>query len=492
MDPVEKSKGDVQVEYSSSDEDVDFPMEVAEESVNPTYEVLSFEEVVQHMAEITNRVNSVLELPISVTRTLLKYFHWDQERLMDRFYGGEQDLLFEEARIVNPFNAQNSDENSITETLENDVCTICFSLFRCSDMTGLDCGHRFCTGCWRVYLTSKIIGEGVGQNISCPEHACEILVDECTVMKLIEDPDVKSRYQQLIVNGFVESNRLLKWCPSPGCNNIIKTYSVDTMEQIVCKCNYSFCFSCGEEWHDPINCRLLKEWIKKSGDNKETNNWIVRNTKQCPGCDLIIEKNGGCNHMICKNEHCRAEFCWLCLGPWDLHGYTWFHCNRYSNNLRQIAIAASTSEEKADSDFQQYLFYCGRYISHRASLKYEEKMRKLIKDITNHINCSNDIQFFKRAVDVLCDCRQTLTFTYVFAYYVKKNKQTDIFENHQKGLEDAIENLSSSLETEISHETFQIMRNRILEQCEYCEARKKLLLDHVHDGNERDWWQYNI
>lgn len=39
-----------------------------------------------------------------------------------------------------------------------------------------------------------------------------------------------------------------------------------------------------------------------------------------------------------------------------------------------------------------------------------------------------EVQFLKNAVDVLCQCRQTLMFTYVFAFYLKKNNQSIIFE----------------------------------------------------------------
>ena len=38
------------------------------------------------------------------------------------------------------------------------------------------------------------------------------------------------------------------------------------------------------------------------------------------------------------------------------------------------------------------------------------------------------VQFLKKAVDILCQCRQTLMYTYVFAYYLKKNNQSVIFE----------------------------------------------------------------
>ena len=57
--------------------------------------------------------------------------------------------------------------------------------------------------------------------IECP-GACNIVVDDQTVMTLITDPRVKLKYQHLITNSFVQCNRLLRWCPSPDCSNAIK------------------------------------------------------------------------------------------------------------------------------------------------------------------------------------------------------------------------------------------------------------------------------
>lgn len=71
-------------------------------------------------------------------------------------------------------------------------------------MTGLACGHRFCTSCWCEYLTTKILEEGLGQSIACAAHDCDILVDDVTVMTLVTDQRVKSRYQKTVTNSFVE------------------------------------------------------------------------------------------------------------------------------------------------------------------------------------------------------------------------------------------------------------------------------------------------
>lgn len=60
----------------------------------------------------------------------------------------------------------------------------------------------------------------------------------------------------------------------------------------------SHSFLCGENWHEPVKCDLLKKWKKKCDDDSETSNWIAANTKECPKCQVTIEKDGGCNHMV--------------------------------------------------------------------------------------------------------------------------------------------------------------------------------------------------
>ena len=99
-------------------------------------------------------------------------------------------------------------------------CEICCLTFPLQLLTGLACGHLYCNQCWTEYLTTKIMDEGASQMIECP--GCNIVVDDQTVMKLITDPSVKLKYQHLITNSFVQCNRLLRWCPSPGCTNVIK------------------------------------------------------------------------------------------------------------------------------------------------------------------------------------------------------------------------------------------------------------------------------
>uniref|UniRef100_A0A1B6EDI8 RBR-type E3 ubiquitin transferase n=1 Tax=Clastoptera arizonana TaxID=38151 RepID=A0A1B6EDI8_9HEMI len=512
---------------SSEDDVVDFAMDTNNSRERQTdvdeypYEVLSTEEIVQHMVETIKLVNNVVEIPATITRILLNHFKWDKEKLYERFFDGDQEKLFAEARVVNPFkkstvihkSKEEMDEESckISKKKKNmykrqkkpepwplrrqstsgtEECEICFVTLPSSLMTGLECGHRFCMQCWGEYLTTKIMEEGVGQTIACAAHACDILVDDANVMRLVRDPKVKLKYQHLITNSFVECNRLLRWCPSPDCNNAVKVQHVEA-RPVTCRCSHTFCFSCGESWHDPVKCHLLKRWIKKCDDDSETSNWIAANTKECPKCNVTIEKDGGCNHMVCKNHNCKTDFCWVCLGPWEPHGSSWYNCNRYDE---EESRAARDAQERSRAALQRYLFYCNRYMNHMQSLKFENKLYASIKEKMEEMQQHNmswiEVQFLRKAVDILCLCRQTLMYTYVFAFYLRKNNQSVLFEENQRDLESATEILSEYLEREITSENLADIKQKVQDKYRYCDCRRKVLLEHVHEGYDNDLWEY--
>lgn len=77
------------------------------------------------------------------------------------------------------------------------------------------------------------------------------------------------------------------------------------------------------------------------------------------------------------------------------------------------------------------------------------------------------MQFLKKAVDILCSCRQTLMYTYVFAYYLRKNNQSVMFEANQKDLESATECLSEYLERDITSENLADIKQQVQDKYRY-------------------------
>ena len=98
------------------------------------------------------------------------------------------------------------------------------------------------------------------------------------------------------------------FCSSPDCEVIVKMTGDSRSGfdnfgiEINCDCGETLCSACGNRFHSPVKCEMIKKWKKKCSDDSETMNWLNANTKDCPKCNGIIEKNGGCNHMTCGNK----------------------------------------------------------------------------------------------------------------------------------------------------------------------------------------------
>jgi len=332
-------------------------------------------------------------------------------------------------------------------------------------------------------LKTKITEEGEAESITCVDYTCDILVDDETVMSLLRAPEDKAKYRRLITHSFVESNKLFRWCPSPsGCSNVIKVTSTKP-KLIKCSCNHSFCFCCGENYHEPISCGQLRQWIKQCQEDSETLKWLNVHTKDCPKCHSAIEKNGGCNHMTCRS--CKHEFCWICMGHWNHH----VNCQRNQDPSEE-------ARQRTRAELDEFAFYKNIHLSHQASLKLEGQlyvsMQLKMQELTEEHNLYwVDVQFLKKAVDVLHSNRQTLSYTYVFAYYVKKTNQSLIFEENQNDLHNAVERFSDYLENRVKDESFVDIKIKVTDLCRYCEDRRNKLLKHIQEGNDNGWWIFN-
>ena len=189
----------------------------------------------------------------------------------------------------------NDDNNNIE--LE-DYCIICNEEAVIDDNHDLynlypSCRHstHFGTQCLKQYISGKIQDSAIN-NLCCPLPGCKQRLNEKLIQKLSTDQEFQ-KYQEDMKSLTVNSN----W-------NNIKRVGI---------------------FFQDIFANVQQLFRRVSLDSK-----------RCPKCRYIIEKDGGCNHMTCRK--CSFEFHWCCGQNYSHEHYT-LMCNFIRFVLPTVAIA---------------------------------------------------------------------------------------------------------------------------------------------------------
>ncbi|KAJ7699291.1 hypothetical protein B0H17DRAFT_1129353 [Mycena rosella] len=472
------------------------------------YDSLSQAAIEKLMEQDVEHIRSSFSVDASTASLLLRHLAWNKERLIEQYMGNPTKMLVA-AGVSSPKS-------------ETFVCPICFDDAPDLAPLALDCTHAACSGCRAAYITSKIRDEA--------EHACRCMAEGCALVapdafvRAAVDPETYVRFQGLLVRHFVACTPALKFCPYPACTNTVacpaaasKASLASVVPIVSCGARgidapspssagmsqsqelarqatgkeHEFCFGCIiDSDHRPVVCGVALLWLKQYRDNSETANWIKSNTKECEKCMSAIEKNGGCNHMTCKE--CKHEFCWVCMGPWSEHRMAW-SCNRY---YEKGGVDARDSQSKNNASLGRYLHYNNRWANHEQSAKLaldlfaktEKKMEEM--QVTSALTWI-EVQFMK-AVEEVDKCRMTLKWTYAMAYYLAQGNQKDLFEDNQRDLERAVEDLSELLESPIEPENIPTLRQKVTDKTVYVQKRNTIVLEDTADGFLKGRWKWNV
>lgn len=441
-----------------------------------------------------SQVSLILGLSTEDAATLLRYFRWNKEKLFEQYMDSSEKVL----RLAGVSSASDMKHAIVlAKDLGIDfMCDICCDDSSDMETISVSCGHRFCRTCYTHYVVQKIREEGESRRIQCPESDCAVIVDEKTV-ELLVDHDTNLKYRELLNRTFVDDNDFLRWCPAPDCEYAVEcsvpsTSLTSIVPTVECKCSCRFCFGCGLDDHQPCICVLVKKWLQKCEDDSETANWISAHTKECPKCHSTIEKNGGCNHMTCRK--CRYEFCWVCMGPWSEHGTSWYTCNRYDE---KSSSEARDNQTQSRASLERYLHYYNRYANHEQSAKLDQDLYQKTEKKMEEMQQTSDlswieVQFLKKAVDVTVQSRTTLKWTYAFAFYLDRTNQTELFEDNQRDLEMATEQLSELLEKPLEPEKISELRQAVLDKTVYVKQRREILLEDTAKGLQEGRWAFFV
>ena len=444
---------DIGDEYEYNDE-CDVP-ELKKESSYPdafrvpdgSYNILDYVDMIPLMEAMIKDAKSVLGVSSDTALVLLSHYGWNKERLFDKYWT-DMDACLRAAGL------SSSEQDKIDNSASNSAitCSICYDTIPLSETICLNCSHKFCRyfdyiyvtygtnnincmnrSCYGQYLKVKVENEGsLCVKTHCPEPKCTERVPDSLFKELLDERSF-NKYREFSIKNFIETSNFMRYCPAASCNKVAIGRGITT---VVCQCSNPFCFRCGEEAHDPATCSQLSQWLEKCRDESETVNWMIVNTKKCLKCEALTEKTQGCNHMTCRL--CKHEYCWICMGPWMEHGQAtggYYKCNKFVSGAED-SDTSKNPDKKAKDDLEKYLHYYTRYQGHDASMKHaqnkqlhvvESRMREL--QSSEH-NTWMDIEFLRKAVLQVIECRRVLKYTYVLGYSLTSTAfQKELFEN---------------------------------------------------------------
>ena len=234
-----------------------------------------------------------------------------------------------------------------------DVCRICFSnKINPNNKAQISCGHFFCDNCIKTYLTNKIIN-GQVLDIKCLLGGCpKRYTDEEIEENVSEEVFKKYKKFKNIQIKLTNPNKLYIDCPFPDCEEIVDCTNPES-DFVECNNHHIFCYKCHKLGkHEKGKCLNDEMLLLQEIQNKNKNG---NNYKQCPKCNIIIEKNEGCNQMHCIN--CGYDFCWLCLKRYTENHYAMYNVSGCPG-MRYESDSGYKWRKNPFLKFLWYLFSC--------------------------------------------------------------------------------------------------------------------------------------
>eukprot|EP00877_Chromochloris_zofingiensis_P002490 jgi/Chrzof1/12241/Cz06g26220.t1 len=445
--------------WNSNSEEADLGVaEEAEERVKDSglgWRIIDSSQLKKVQGDAIEGVVSIWGCPASVAKTLLMHYMWDKEKLLSDLAERGPDAVYKAAGVAcvpETTSIQTSGASSSSSS-SSIACTVCMSDVPAAECSRNGCGHVFCNSCWQGHLAVQIT-DGKARHIVCMAFRCGVVCDEDLVTRVMKDQaELLSKYQQSHLESYMEDNHRVAFCPSvPWCGHAVEVDS-DPYVEPQCSCGVSFCFKCLKQPHSPCTCQMWTMWDEKVSGDSETRNWMTANTKPCPKCGKPVEKNGGCNLVLCK---CGQHFCWLCGGATGA-AHTWTSIANHNCGRWKDELDAKISE--ALRNHKRYMHYFERFKQHAESHKREQangvKLMNRIQESEHDGVEARDFSWLVRALTQLRTARGVLSNSYAFAYFFfggqlyaedfdeHQNKVNQgLFEDNQEMLAAEVERLS--------------------------------------------------
>ncbi|KAF8952958.1 hypothetical protein BDZ97DRAFT_1644643, partial [Flammula alnicola] len=269
------------------------------------------EKILHKMAQLQFQKSHVIRLDPRVTAT----FSNDEYLLLQKQLGpdnvvldfwrhflrvrGDEDAFIVASEAVNRAQMKNRYNPPRMAATRNE-CPVCFS--EASSPVQLFCGHSFCRACLKRYLMAAIDHKFfpltcLGDEGKCTEH-----IPLSTARELLPVGDFDAIVNAAFSAHIQTHPDEYHFCPTPDCPQVYRAAPEGVFIQCP-TCLLRICPNCHTDAHDGLTCS------ESSGGDDLFKDWVGKHdVKQCPGCKIAIEKDEGCNHMMCTM--CKTHICW--------------------------------------------------------------------------------------------------------------------------------------------------------------------------------------
>ncbi|KAG0201786.1 hypothetical protein BGX28_005472 [Mortierella sp. GBA30] len=165
----------------------------------------------------------------------------------------------------------------------------------------MPCEHGLCLSCLQSFLTNAATQNPQARFPTlCPQPGCRTPIPTESA-ELVLDPETLEIWYRKLAEIHV-ANKVC--CPRPECRSIIDLDDRDGTAVTCPDCRRLTCEQYqnhaqgGQSEEDRAMLQLVRD----------------RHWRHCPSCRFVIEKQQGCNHMVC---HCGQSFCYKCGHPWN-------------------------------------------------------------------------------------------------------------------------------------------------------------------------------
>lgn len=247
------------------------------EKKNSQPDFLSISEIMPLIGKEIDEISIMLNIDFVSSLMILQNYKYNKTKIMEDFINSCSAESFLKRKNLQILNFENSNSNS------NFICLVCFEN---KNLIKTSCNHNYCQTCWQLHIESQI-EQGNLSKITCMDCSCMYCID-MDFLKTFCSKEQMARFQYLVMKNYIEKHENFKFCKK--CEIIL---TGEKLADVECKCGYNFCFNCLNEAHFPCSCENMKKWTSKAEQDELTFKYLKENTKECPKCKTVIEKNGG-------------------------------------------------------------------------------------------------------------------------------------------------------------------------------------------------------